>query len=134
MVEVWGTVYYEPANEYEQFAKDMFLFSYYGRGINFIDVLKLEKNGIYNDTVSYLRTKTGVAVRFKLTEISKEIIKRYQSEPDSKLIFRILKDNNTEVAYVKKQVCHKPFLKHPLLLKNCVLIVEFIVMENTLII
>ena len=115
--EIGKLVNYEPANEYEQFAKDMFLFSYYGRGINFIDVLKLEKNGIYNDTVSYLRTKTGVAVRFKLTEISKEIIERYQSEPESKLIFRILKDNNTEVAYVKNksakylQVYVNPYLK-----------------------
>lgn len=77
--EITQLVNYEATDEYEQFAKDMFLFSYYSRGINFIDLIKLEKNGFYKDTVSYNRTKTGAPVRFKLAEISKQIIERYKS-------------------------------------------------------
>lgn len=50
--EITQLVNYEATDEYEQFAKDMFLFSYYSRGINFIDLIKLEKNGFYKDTVS----------------------------------------------------------------------------------
>lgn len=34
---------YEPRHNKFAFAKDIFLFSYYNRGINFIDLIKLEK-------------------------------------------------------------------------------------------
>lgn len=115
--EISSLLQYKPENQYEKFAKDMFLFSYYSRGINFIDLLKLEKTAIYNGTINYIRTKTGVSVNFKLTNTSKQIINDYSSDTESKFIFGILKDNNTDVVYIKNktakylQVYINPYLK-----------------------
>lgn len=120
--EITALLNYESEDHYEKFAKNIFLFSYYSRGINFIDLLKLEKTAIYNDSINYIRTKTGVPVSFKLTDTSKQIIEDYKSDADSKFIFNILKDNNNEVGYVKNktakylQVYVNPYLKN--IMKN----------------
>lgn len=94
---------YEPTDQYQEFAKDMFLFSYYSRGINFIDLMQLEKNSVTNKNISYYREKTGVAVKFKLNDTTEKIIEKYRSEPESKFIFSILKTNNPSKTYLKNK-------------------------------
>ena len=94
---------YNPADQYEAFAKDIFLFSYYCRGINFIDLLKLEKSSVIGRNISYFREKTGVAVKFKLNEFAENIIKKYQSSPNSVFIFNILQTNTPTKVYLKNK-------------------------------
>lgn len=55
-------------------AKDMFLLSYYGRGINFIDLMQLKKRDLYKEIITYKRSKTGVIVNFKLNTFWKQKI------------------------------------------------------------
>lgn len=43
-----------------QFAKDLYLFSFYCRGMNFIDITKLSSSNLFEGKTSYLRNKTGV--------------------------------------------------------------------------
>ncbi|MDN4028688.1 site-specific integrase [Chryseobacterium gambrini] len=114
--EIASLVSYEAKNSKEQFAKDMFLFSYYSRGINFIDLLKLEKKSLSGNTINYIRTKTGASVNFKLMDKNRSIIDKYYSEPESHFIFGIIKNNNTDVIYLKNK-CHKylkEFINKPL--------------------
>lgn len=49
-----------PANEYPDLKESwlMFLFSYYGRGINFADMARMRWSNIYGDRVTYIRQKT----------------------------------------------------------------------------
>lgn len=113
---------YEAENAREQFAKDMFLFSYYSRGINFIDIIKLEKKSIFGSNINYIRTKTGVLINFKLSDKNDEIIKRYSSSVDSHFIFKIIQNNNTDSGYLKNK-SHKylkEFVNPPLkdIIKN----------------
>ena len=94
---------YKPKDQYEEFAKDMFLFSYYSRGINFIDMMQLEKNALIDKNISYYREKTGVAVKFKLNSITEKILTKYKSEPDSKFLLSIVKNNNPTKTYLKNK-------------------------------
>ena len=48
-------------------AQHYFLFSYYGLGINFVDIANLKWSNIVNDRVFYSRAKTGKELNFKLT-------------------------------------------------------------------
>lgn len=113
---------YETKEPKEEFARDMFLFSYYSRGINFIDLIKLEKKSLSGSTIHYIRTKTGASVSFKLTDMNKSILEKYDSESSSNFLFRIIKNNNTDEIYLKNK-SHKylkEFINKPLkeIIKN----------------
>ncbi|REC45187.1 hypothetical protein DRF69_04780 [Chryseobacterium sp. 5_R23647] len=85
------------------FAKEMFLFSYYSRGINFLDVMLLKKADYSGETISYIRRKTGVNVSFKLNFYTKQIIKKYSSEPSSPYIFNFLREKNPNETYIQNK-------------------------------
>lgn len=97
-------------------ARDMFLLSYYGRGINFIDLMQLKKTDLYKETITYKRSKTGVIVNFKLNEYWKKKIQEYESEIDSYYIFNIIHNNQNSQIYInnKKQKYLKSYINTPL--------------------
>lgn len=94
---------YVPKDGKEEFAKDMFLFSFYARGINYIDFLKLEKRSVNNDRINYIRSKTGVSVSFKLNDLAKDIIIKYQSPHELPFVFDFIKTPNPSVVYLKNK-------------------------------
>ena len=114
---------YECKNDYEQFAKDIFLFSYYARGINFVDLILLTKSSVSNEHIRYIRRKTGVLVTFKMNDFIRTIIEKYSSDSNSKFIFNILKQNefmpnyiqNKKNKYLGKYI--NPYLKN--IFENC---------------
>ena len=55
-------------------ARQYFVFSYYGYGINFVDMANLKWKDITGDRVLYTRAKTGKIIHFKLQEPSQAII------------------------------------------------------------
>lgn len=71
-------------------ARDLFLFSYYTRGITFIDIAFLTRNNIQNGVLVYKRKKTGQELRVKILPEMQELIDRYHSE-NSIFLFPILK-------------------------------------------
>ena len=52
-----------------------FLFSYYARGMNFIDMAKLERNNIYDGRITYFRSKTKKPLSIAISPPMKTIIK-----------------------------------------------------------
>ena len=56
------------------YARQIFLFIYYGQGINFIDVAKLKWTHIQNDRIYYTRSKTGKKMNFIILDPLKEIL------------------------------------------------------------
>lgn len=80
-------------NKRLKLAQSIFLFSYYNRGINFVDMGHLKWGNIQNGRVSYTRAKTGKKYNIALSPASLEIINSYQCSDANKLeqyIFPIL--------------------------------------------
>lgn len=81
-----------------KFARDMFLFSYYARGMSYIDLAHLKKENIKGDTLTYKRQKTGQELKIHLLPEMIAIIKRYASN-NRRRLFPILNDDATYVNY-----------------------------------
>lgn len=81
-----------------KFARDMFLFSYYARGMSYIDLAHLKKENIKGDTLTYKRQKTGQELKIRLLPEMIAIIKRYASNSRRRL-FPILSDDATYINY-----------------------------------
>jgi integrase len=60
-----------------QLYKDLFMFSFYNRGMNFVDMAFLKVSNIVNGRIEYTRQKTGQQFSIKITDKAKEIISRY---------------------------------------------------------
>lgn len=62
---------------YTEFARDIFLFSYFSAGINFKDIATLRYTDMEEDRIFYHRHKTGKAMTCRLHPQAKEIIAKY---------------------------------------------------------
>jgi site-specific recombinase XerD len=58
-------------------ARDYFLFSFYTRGMAFVDLAFLKVSNIYGDRLTYSRNKTNQKFSIKLTSQISEIISKY---------------------------------------------------------
>ena len=59
------------------FARDMFLFCFYTRGMSFIDMAYLRKKDLQNGILSYRRRKTGQQLFLKWERCMQEIVDKY---------------------------------------------------------
>ncbi len=59
------------------FARDIFLFSFYTRGMSFIDMAYLKKSDIKNGILSYRRRKTGQQLFIKWEKCMQDIVDKY---------------------------------------------------------
>jgi site-specific recombinase XerD len=80
-----------------EYARDLFLFSFYMRGMSFIDISYLKVNNIIGDRIYYTRKKTRQKFSIKITEKARNIIKKYNDLTDSNsYLFPILKREGEE--------------------------------------
>lgn len=61
------------------FARDMFLFSFYTRGMAFVDMAYLKKKDLTNGMLSYRRHKTGQQMLIKWEKCMQEILDKYDT-------------------------------------------------------
>lgn len=71
------------------FARDMFMFSFYTRGMAFIDIAYLKKSDLRNGRLVYSRRKTKQKLVIKWEKCMHDIVKRY-SQPGSVYLLPIL--------------------------------------------
>lgn len=83
---------HKPALEY---ARDIFLLSFYMRGMSFIDMAYLRKSDLCGDTIRYRRHKTGKMLAVKWTNEMETIVKRY-SKNDNKFLIPIFSDSQSD--------------------------------------
>ena len=81
------------------FARDMFLFSFYTRGMSFIDMAYLKKKDLQNGILSYRRRKTGQQLFIKWEKSMQEIIDKYPANENSYLLPIIKTDRNERLQY-----------------------------------
>ena len=79
---------YKSKNPYTRFPIDLFAFSYFMGGINFVDIAYLTKDNIIDDRLIYTRRKTGRLIKLPLQSKAMELIQKY-ANPDNPYLFPI---------------------------------------------
>lgn len=82
----------------QAFACDMFLFSYYARGMAFVDLAYLTPDNIKGNKLVYKRRKTGQELQITLLPEMKKLIKRYRNN-GTPYLFPILKNGDSPSLY-----------------------------------
>ena len=88
-----------------EFARDMFLFSFYTRGMAFVDMAYLKKSDLQNGSLSYRRRKTGQLLVIKWERCMQEIINKYSTDSSSSYLLPILK-----YPYLDSHKCYRNIL------------------------
>ncbi len=87
------------------FARDIFMFSFYTRGMSFIDIAFLKKKNLQNGILSYRRHKTNQQLFIKWEEPMQEIINKYNTT-ETPYMLPIIKDINTDEWQQYKNASH----------------------------
>ena len=74
-----------------EFARDMFLLSFYTRGMSFIDIAFLKKENLKNGIISYRRKKTGQLLHVVCEKSISHLIERYRAAEDSPYLLSIIR-------------------------------------------
>lgn len=82
-----------------QLARDIFLFSFYTRGMAFIDIVNLKKNNLKHGIITYRRQKTGQELHVKVEKCAQEIIDRYHNPNNTHLLPIIKNHGNKYIQY-----------------------------------
>jgi len=80
---------YNSNKSHVQLAIDIFTFTYFMGGINFVDIAFLTKENIIENQLIYSRKKTGKLIKLPLQPKALEIIYKYQNH-ENKYLFPIL--------------------------------------------
>ena len=78
------------------FARDMFLFSFYMRGMSFIDIAYLKKKDLSNGFVVYNRRKTGQQMVVKWEKPMDDIVMKHPNLQSVFLLPIIIREDGTE--------------------------------------
>lgn len=82
-------------------AQDYFYFSFYARGMSFVDLAYLRKDNIRGGFIRYVRKKTGRQIEVRISPEIQEIIDSFSSEVrNSSYVFPIIKqEKNSQLQY-----------------------------------
>lgn len=81
------------------FARDMFLFSFYTRGMSFIDMAYLRKKDLQDGILSYRRRKTGQQLFIRWEKCMQEIVDKYPKTSTDYLLPIIKTSGNERQQY-----------------------------------
>lgn len=100
---------YKSTNRYLRFPIDIFAFTYYCGGINFVDIAHLTRANIVDGRLIYKRQKTKKLIKIPLQPQAIALIKRYNND-ESPYLFPILSAfHKTEVQQANR--IHKAITK-----------------------
>lgn len=85
------------------FARDMFMFSFYTRGMSFIDIAYLKKKDIKNGMLCYKRKKTGQRLYIKWEPCMQYIANKYKASEDSPYLLNIINMSDERRSYQNRQ-------------------------------
>lgn len=91
-----------PAMDY---ARDMFMFSFYTRGMSFIDMAYLKKTDLTRGILSYRRKKTGQRLNVKWEKVMQGIIDKYDTS-GSPYLLPVIKDPEANERRQYKTIAH----------------------------
>ena len=89
-----------------EWARDLFLFSFYNRGMSFVDMAFLRKDNLRQGILTYRRKKTGQELRVKWEKYSQDILNRHPSPDHSPYLLPIITRPDTDERKQYLQACH----------------------------
>lgn len=92
-------------NPLGDFARDMFMFSFYMRGMSFIDMAFLRKEDLKNGFLSYRRRKTGQRLSVRWERQMQEIVDKYDT-CGSAYLLPIIRDSDSDERRQYKNCIH----------------------------
>ena len=90
----------------QQLARDMFLFSFYTRGMSFIDMAYLRRTDVRDGRLEYCRQKTGQRLSIRWEREMQQIVDRYPRHNDTYLLPIIRKCNGRERGQYRDRQRH----------------------------
>ena len=87
------------------FARDIFMFSFYTRGMSFIDMAYLKKKDLQNGILSYRRQKTGQQLFVKWEKPMQEIVDKYDTNAIPYLL-PVIRDMHADARRQYKNAAH----------------------------
>ena len=88
------------------YARDIFMFSFYTRGMSFVDMAFLKKKDLQNGILSYRRHKTNQQLFIKWEEPMQELIDKYDTT-GSPYLLPIIKCNGKDERLQYKSEAHR---------------------------
>ncbi len=85
-------------------SRDLFMFSFYTRGMSFIDMAHLRKSDLRNGMLTYRRQKTGQQLSIRWERCMQEIVDRWKSACDSAHLLPIIGGEDDERAQYKRKL------------------------------
>lgn len=93
---------HSPAMDY---ARDLFMFSFYTRGMSFVDMAYLKKTDLRNGILSYRRHKTGQRLFVKWEKPMREIVDKYDTAGTPYLL-PVIRDMDRDARRQYKNAAH----------------------------
>ena len=87
------------------YARDLFMFSFYTRGMAFVDMAYLKKKDLQNGVLVYRRQKTGQQLFIKWEKPMQEIVGKYDTSATPYLL-PIIRDMDTDARKQYKNAAH----------------------------
>lgn len=78
--DITRIIRFKSSNRLLQFPIDIFAFTYYAGGINFVDIANLTRANLMEDRLVYKRQKTGKLIRVPLTQQAIDLISKYANK------------------------------------------------------
>ena len=92
-------------------ARDLFLFSFYTRGMSFIDMSYLKASNLQSGYLVYRRHKTGKRLYIKWEDCMKQLVDKYAGSPTGYLLPIITAAGNERQQYIHAQYRVNYYLK-----------------------
>lgn len=89
------------------FARDIFLFSFYTRGMSFIDIAFLKKKDLANGILSYRRRKTGQQLFIRWEKCMQEILDKYKENEESPYMLPIINPQEKQERKQYKNILYR---------------------------
>ena len=90
-----------PTGSIMTFARDLFMFSFYTRGMSFVDIAYLKKKDLRNGLLSYCRKKTNQQITIAWEQELQEIVDRYSAQTENSPYMLPVIKNTDETEYVQ---------------------------------
>lgn len=85
-------------------ARDLFMFSFYTRGMSFVDIIYLRHTDIIEDVIYYRRRKTDQYLEIAVTEPLRKLIDKYNT--DETYVLPFINEGNQPTLYKKYQAAY----------------------------
>lgn len=89
-----------------EFSRDMFILSFYFRGMNLIDLAHLKKTDLKDNRITYKRHKTGQLLSIKWTSEMQSMIKKY-ARRDSPFLLPLFSDESKTSSVDFKKISNR---------------------------